>query len=85
MQQGNKKGIWQTIPEPFQALKNKVFAKLYLAQTISLIGDAFSWVGLALLAYQLDEDRASAHPCHSTYLTGYSIYCFLTIRRRACR
>jgi NRE family putative nickel resistance protein-like MFS transporter len=60
MQQGNKKGIWQTIPEPFQALKNKVFAKLYLAQTISLIGDAFSWVGLALLAYQLDEDRASA-------------------------
>jgi len=38
--------------EPFQALRNKLFAKVYLAQTISLLGDAFTWVGLALLAYQ---------------------------------
>jgi NRE family putative nickel resistance protein-like MFS transporter len=45
--------------EPFYALKNRVFAKLYLAQTISLLGDAFSWVGLALLAYQIDKDNSS--------------------------
>ena len=44
--------------EPFQALRNGVFAKLYFAQTISLLGDAFTWVGLALLAYQLDKDRS---------------------------
>lgn len=37
--------------EPFQALRNKVFTKLYVAQTISLLGDAITWVGLALLAY----------------------------------
>ncbi len=38
---------------PFQALQNKLFAKGYLAQTFSLLGDAFTLVGLALLAYQL--------------------------------
>lgn len=45
--------------EPFQALKNSVFAKLYFAQTISLLGDAFTWVGLALLAYQFSEERSA--------------------------
>src|SRR5680860_597681 len=45
--------------EPFHALRNKLFAKVYLAQTISLLGDAFTWVGLALLAYQFGEDRAA--------------------------
>lgn len=54
----DKRTVLQILTEPFQALKNKVFAKLYLAQTISLIGDAFTWVGLALLAYQLDKDRS---------------------------
>lgn len=44
----------QILLEPFIVLENKTFAKLYLAQTISLLGDAFSWVGLALLAYQID-------------------------------
>ncbi|HAO50526.1 MAG TPA: MFS transporter, partial [Runella sp.] len=48
-----------TLIEPFQALKNRTFAKLYLAQTISLIGDAFTWVGLALLAYEIDKERSS--------------------------
>lgn len=47
--------IYQIFVEPFKALQNKTFAKLYLAQTISLLGDAFSWVGLALLAYQIDK------------------------------
>ena len=41
--------------EPFQALRIRLFAKLYLVQTISLLGDAFTWVGLALLAYQSGE------------------------------
>ena len=54
----DKRTILQMLTEPFQAFKNKVFAKLYLAQTISLIGDAFTWVGLALLAYQLDKVRS---------------------------
>ncbi len=44
--------------EPFKALSNKVFSRLYFAQTISLIGDAFTWVGLALLAYEIDKERS---------------------------
>jgi NRE family putative nickel resistance protein-like MFS transporter len=50
--------IYQIFVEPFKALQNKTFAKLYLAQTISLLGDAFSWVGLALLAYQIDKENS---------------------------
>ena len=53
-----KRTTFEILTEPFKALKNKVFAKLYLAQTISLAGDAFTWVGLALLAYQLDRERS---------------------------
>ncbi len=30
-----------------------MFARLYFAQTINLIGDALTWVGLALLAFEL--------------------------------
>jgi NRE family putative nickel resistance protein-like MFS transporter len=37
---------------PFSPLREKVFLKLYLSQTISLLGDAFTWVGIALLAFQ---------------------------------
>ena len=37
----------------FQSLKNSVFARLYLAQTVSLFGDALTWLGLALLAFEL--------------------------------
>ncbi len=37
---------------PFSPLREKVFLKLYISQTISLLGDAFTWVGIALLAYQ---------------------------------
>jgi NRE family putative nickel resistance protein-like MFS transporter len=53
------KKITALLTEPFQALKNGVFAKLYFAQTISLLGDAFTWVGLALLAYQFSEERSA--------------------------
>jgi hypothetical protein len=37
----------------FKSLKNPIFARLYLAQTINLLGDALSWVGLALLVVEL--------------------------------
>ncbi len=38
---------------PFSSLRNPVFARLYAAQTTSLLGDALTWVGLALLAFEL--------------------------------
>jgi NRE family putative nickel resistance protein-like MFS transporter len=37
----------------FQSLRNPVFARLYCAQAISLFGDALTWLGLALLAFEL--------------------------------
>lgn len=54
-----KKSFLKLLSEPFQALRNKTFAKLYFAQTVSLLGDAFTWVGLALLAYQFDRERSA--------------------------
>jgi len=44
---------------PFKSLKEKVFAKLYFAQTISLLGDAFTWVGIALLAFEFGGDNSA--------------------------
>ncbi len=58
MPKKNKISIQLAFIEPFKALKNKTFARLYLAQTISLLGDAFTWVGLALLAYQIDKNHS---------------------------
>lgn len=37
----------------FRSLRNRVFARLYAAQTTSLLGDALTWVGLALVAFEL--------------------------------
>jgi MFS transporter, NRE family, putaive nickel resistance protein len=37
----------------FTSLYNPIFRQLYLAQTISLLGDALTWLGLALLAFEL--------------------------------
>ncbi|GAC1313101.1 MAG: MFS transporter [Mucilaginibacter sp.] len=51
--------FFQSLAEPFKALKNKVFATLYFAESVSLLGDAFTWVGLALLSYQFGKDRAA--------------------------
>ncbi len=45
--------------DPFKSLRSRVFAKLYFAQTISLLGDAFTWVGLALLAYQFGREQSA--------------------------
>lgn len=44
----------------FAALRNPRFARLYIAQTVSQIGDALTWVGLALLAYQLTGGKDAA-------------------------
>jgi len=45
--------------DPFRTLKNKTFAKLFLSQTASLFGDAFTWLGLALFAYELSPARSA--------------------------
>jgi NRE family putative nickel resistance protein-like MFS transporter len=45
-------------PLIFQPLKNRRFARLYAAQTINLIGDALTWLGLALLAFELAGNQA---------------------------
>ncbi len=37
----------------FTSLNNPIFRQLYAAQTISLLGDALTWLGLALLAFEL--------------------------------
>jgi MFS transporter, NRE family, putaive nickel resistance protein len=42
----------------FQVLSNKAFARLYFAQAINLVGDAFTWLGLALLAVELAGKNA---------------------------
>ncbi len=43
----------------FESLRNPVFARLYTAQTTSLLGDALTWVGLALLAFELAGKNSS--------------------------
>lgn len=53
----NIKKLSAELAGPFRSLKNGIFARLYLAETISLIGDAFTWVGLALLAYQFGRKK----------------------------
>ena len=45
-------------PRLFECLRNRVFARLYLAQTINLVGDALTWLGLALLAFRLAGEKA---------------------------
>jgi NRE family putative nickel resistance protein-like MFS transporter len=47
------------LTEPFVALKNRVFAGLYFAESISLLGDAFTWVGLVLLSYQFGKEKSA--------------------------
>jgi MFS transporter, NRE family, putaive nickel resistance protein len=46
------------LPRWLQVLNNSTFARLYLAQTINLIGDALTWLGLALLAFELAGDQS---------------------------
>jgi NRE family putative nickel resistance protein-like MFS transporter len=42
----------------FTCLKNSIFARLYLAQTINLVGDALTWLGLALLAFEIAGEQS---------------------------
>jgi MFS transporter, NRE family, putaive nickel resistance protein len=42
----------------FQPLRNPRFAQLYAAQTVSLLGDALTWVAFALLAFELAGERS---------------------------
>ena len=44
---------------PFKPLTEKIFLRLYLSQTISLLGDAFTWVGIALLAFQFGGEHSA--------------------------
>ncbi|MGD1951897.1 MAG: MFS transporter [Leptolyngbyaceae cyanobacterium] len=45
-------------PQWLKGLQNQTFVRLYLAQTINLVGDALTWLGLALLAFELVGDGA---------------------------
>jgi hypothetical protein len=45
-------------PQWLQGLKNPIFARLYLAQTINLVGDSLTWLGLALLAFELAGEKS---------------------------
>lgn len=45
-------------PRLFQCLRNPLFARLYAAQTVNLVGDALTWLGLALLAFELANANA---------------------------
>ncbi len=44
----------------FHSLQNPIFARLFFAQTINLMGDALSWFGFALLAFELAGNQAAA-------------------------
>jgi MFS transporter, NRE family, putaive nickel resistance protein len=50
--------VMSHLPLLFRPLHNPIFARLYGAQTINLVGDALTWLGLALLAYELAGDHA---------------------------
>ena len=44
---------------PFGALREKLFARLYFAQAVSLLGDAVTWLGIALLAFEFGGDHSA--------------------------
>src|SRR5512138_269248 len=45
--------------EPIKILKQPLFARLYIAQGISLLGDSITWVGIALLAYEFGGNHSA--------------------------
>lgn len=45
--------------EPVKALRQPLFARLFFAQAISLLGDSITWVGIALLAYEFGGENSS--------------------------
>lgn len=50
----------RTLPRLLQSLRNPLFARLYAAQTTSLLGDAFTWVALALLAFEVGGAKSAS-------------------------
>ena len=44
---------------PLRSLRESLFAKLYIAQSISLLGDAFTWLGIALLAFEFGGNQSA--------------------------
>jgi MFS transporter, NRE family, putaive nickel resistance protein len=50
--------MMKSLPQWLQCLKNPIFAQLYLAQTINLIGDSLTWLGLALLTFELVGEKS---------------------------
>ena len=45
--------------EPVKTLREPLFARLYIAQTISLLGDSITWLGVALLAFEFGGDQSA--------------------------
>lgn len=45
--------------DPVKTLREPLFARLYTAQAISLLGDSITWLGVALLAYELSGDHSA--------------------------
>ena len=45
--------------EPVKTLREPLFARLYIAQAISLLGDSITWLGIALLAYEFGGDQSA--------------------------
>jgi NRE family putative nickel resistance protein-like MFS transporter len=45
--------------EPFKTLREPLFARLYFAQGISLLGDSITWLGIALLAFEFNAEGSS--------------------------
>lgn len=43
-----------------KVLVNRIFARLYLAQSISLLGDSLTWVALALTSYEISPKNSGA-------------------------
>ncbi|MFM2314980.1 MAG: hypothetical protein RLZZ04_4256 [Cyanobacteriota bacterium] len=43
----------------FRSLQNPIFARLYSAQITNLLGDALTWLGLALLAFELAGENSA--------------------------
>ncbi|MDV3349179.1 MFS transporter [Leptothoe sp. LEGE 181152] len=50
--------MWKQRPRWLQGLANPVFARLYLAQTINLVGESLTWLGLALLAFEIAGEKS---------------------------
>ena len=50
--------MWKQRPRWLQGLANPVFARLYMAQTINLVGESLTWLGLALLAFELAGEQS---------------------------